>query len=91
MAKVSGLQLIKPRFDWDYREKVTEIEQFKADSKIIFDVPLSELKDKQCAGLIVNWLGREATQIPQWRLILAPQMMFLKHWKRYLDQSQTIL
>ena len=35
----------------------------KTDCKILFDGPLSDLKDKQKAGLIVNWLGREATHI----------------------------
>ena len=35
----------------------------KADCKILFEGPLSDLKDKQWAGLIINWLGREATQI----------------------------
>ena len=63
MSNVSGLQLVKPRFKWDAKDKLTEIEQFKADCKILFDGPLSDLKDKQCAGLIVNWLGREVTQI----------------------------
>ena len=29
----------------------------------MFNGPLCDLKDKQCAGLLVNWLGREATQI----------------------------
>ena len=42
---------------------MTEIEQFKADYKILFDGPLCNLKNKQRAGLIINWLGREATQI----------------------------
>ena len=64
MSKVSGLQLVKPRFDWKAHDKLTEIEQFKADCKILFKGPLSDLKDKQWAGLIINWLGREATQIP---------------------------
>ena len=63
MSKVSGLQLVKPKFKWDARDKLTEIEQFKAGCKILFDGPLSDLKDKQKAGLIVNWLGREATHI----------------------------
>ena len=44
-------------------DKLTEIKQFKADCKIIIDGPLCDLNDKQLAGLIVNWLGREATQI----------------------------
>ena len=63
MSKVLGLQLVKPRFDWEACDKLTEIEQFKADCRIILDGLLGDLKDKQCAGLIVNWLGREATQI----------------------------
>ena len=42
---------------------MTEIEQFKADCIILFDSPLSNLKDKQCTGLIINWLCRGATQI----------------------------
>ena len=63
MSKVSGLQLVKPSFDWGSRDKLTEIEQFKADCKILFDGPLCDLKEKQRAGLIVNWLVREATQI----------------------------
>ena len=54
---------MKPRFDWEACDKLTETEQFKADCKILFEGPLSDLKDKQRAGLIINWLGREATQI----------------------------
>ena len=63
MSKVSVLQLVKPRFEWDACDKLTEIEQFKMDCKISFDGPLSNLKNKQCTVLIVNWLGREVTQI----------------------------
>ena len=54
---------MKPKFDWEAHNKLTEIEQFKADCKILFEGPLSDLKDKQWAGLIINWLGREANQI----------------------------
>ena len=69
-----------------------EIEQFKADCRILFDGPLCDLKDKQQAGLIINWLGREATQI----LVsvgsdVNSPMKCLKHWKRSLDLSQTRL
>ena len=60
---VPGLQLVKPKFDWEACDKLTEIEQFKADCKILFEGQLSDLKNKQQAGLIINWLGREATQI----------------------------
>ena len=53
----------KPVFDWGVSDKLTELEQFKADCEILFNGPLCDLKEKQRAGLIVNWLGREATQI----------------------------
>ena len=63
MSRVGGLQLSKPVFDWSVSDKLTELEQFKADCDILFNGPLCDLKEKQRAGLIVNWLGREATQI----------------------------
>ena len=63
MSRVGGLQLSKPVFDWNVSNKLTELEQFKADCEILFNGPLYNLKEKQRAGLIVNWLGREATQI----------------------------
>ena len=53
----------KPSFDWGANDKLTELEQFKADCDLLFNGPLCDLKEKQRAGLLVNWLGREATQI----------------------------
>ena len=63
MARLGGLQLSKPSFDWGASDKLTELEQFKAGCEILFNGPLCDLKEKQRAGLLVNWLGREATQI----------------------------
>ena len=63
MARLGGLQMVKPSFDWGASDKLTELEQFKADCQILFNGPLCDLKEKQRAGLLVNWLGREATQI----------------------------
>ena len=63
MAKLGGLQFSKPIFDWESRDKLTELEQFKADCRILFGGPLSDLKEKRRACLLVNLLGREATQI----------------------------
>ena len=57
------MQLSKPSFDWGASDKLTELEQFKADCDILFNGPLCDLKEKQRAGLLINWLGREATQI----------------------------
>ena len=47
MSKVSRLQLVKPRFEWDAHDKLTEIKQFNADCKILFEGPLSDLKDRE--------------------------------------------
>ena len=63
MARLGGLQIVKPSFDWGARDKLNELEQFKVDCHILFNGPLCDLKEKQWAGLLVNWLGREATQI----------------------------
>ena len=63
MAKIGGLQMVKATFDWGVKDKLTELEQFKADCNILFNGPLCDLKERQWAGLLVNWLGREATQI----------------------------
>ena len=63
MSKVGGLQFSRPAFDWVLKDNLTELGQFKADCHILFSGPLCDLKDKQRAGLLINWLGREATQI----------------------------
>ena len=63
MSKVGGLQFSRPVFDWDSKDKLTELGQFKADFHILFSGPLCDLKEKQRAGLLINWLGRQATQI----------------------------
>ena len=63
MSKVGGLQFSRPVFDWDAKDKLTELSQFKADCNILFTGPLCDLKEKQRAGLLINWLGRQATQI----------------------------
>ena len=43
--------------------KLPELEQFKADCHILFNGPLCDLKERQRAGLLVNWIGREAIQL----------------------------
>ena len=63
MSKLGDLQFSTPAFDWDSKDKLTELGQFKVDCHILFLGPLCDLKDKQRAGLLINWLGREATQI----------------------------
>ena len=60
MARFSGLNLAKPRFKWD---RLTELEHFKEDCRILFEGPLSDMREKSKAGLIINWLGRDAAQV----------------------------
>ena len=78
----------KPVFDWSVSDKLTELEQFKADCEILFNGPLCDLKEKQRAELIVNWLGREATQIlTSIESNVDTPSDVMKHWKRCSGQS----
>ena len=63
MAKFSGLNLAKPRFEWDSNDRLTELKHFKEDCRILFDGPLVDMKEKPKVGLIINWLGRDAAQV----------------------------
>ena len=51
------MQFNKPRFDWEAKDCLSELEQFKQECLVLFDEPLSEMKDAQKAGLVVNWIG----------------------------------
>ena len=59
--KMSGMQFNKPRFDWEAKDRLLELEQFKQECNVLFQGPLSEMKDPQKAGLIVNWISRQCT------------------------------
>ena len=56
-----GMQFNKPRFDWDVKDRLSKLEQFREEFNVLFQGPLSEMKDPQKAGLIVNWIGRQCT------------------------------
>ena len=51
------MQFNKPKFDWEAKDCLSELEQFKQECSVLFQGPLSEMKDAQKAGLIVNWIG----------------------------------
>ena len=53
----------KPKFDWEARDHLSELEQFKQERSVLFHSPLSETKDAQKAGLIVNWIGHQCTMM----------------------------
>ena len=40
MSKVGGLQFSRPAFDWESKDKLTELGQFKADCHVLFSGPL---------------------------------------------------
>ena len=57
------MQFNKPRFDWEAKDRLLELEQFKQECNVLFQGPLSEMKYPQKAGLIVNWIGRQCTMM----------------------------
>ena len=61
--KMSGMQFNKPRFDWEAEDRLLESEQFKQECNVLFQGPLSDMKDTQKAGLIVNWISRQCTMM----------------------------
>ena len=52
-----AMQFNKPRFDWGAKDRLSELEQFKQECSVLFQGPLSKMKDAQKAGLIINWIG----------------------------------
>ena len=56
-----SMQFNKSKFDWEAKGHLSELEQFKKECSVLFDGPLSEIKDQQKAGLIVNWIGCQCT------------------------------
>ena len=58
-----AMQFNKPKFDWEARDHLSELEWFKQECSVLFDGPLSEMKDAQKAGLIINWVGHKCTMM----------------------------
>ena len=54
-----AMQFNKPRFDWEMKDDLSELEKFKQECSVLFQGPLGEMKDAQKAGLVVNWIGRQ--------------------------------
>ena len=54
-----AMQFNKPKFDWEVKDRLSELEQFKQECSVLFHGPLSEMKDSKKAGLIVNRIGRQ--------------------------------
>ena len=56
-----SMQFNKPKFNWEAKDCLSELEQFKQECSVLFDGPLSEMKDAQKADLVVNWIGHQYT------------------------------
>ena len=54
-----AMQFNKLKFDWEAKDCLSELEQFKQECSVLFQGPLSEMKDAHKAGLIVNWIGHQ--------------------------------
>ena len=54
-----AMQFNKPRFDWEVKDCLSELEQFKQECSVLFHGPLAKMKDAQKAGLIVNWIEQQ--------------------------------
>ena len=56
---MAGLNYYKPKFNWEALDKLSELDRFRSECKVLFEGPLDECPPKQ-AGLVVHWLGSEA-------------------------------
>ena len=82
---MSGMQFNKPRFDWEAKDRLLELEQLKRECNVLFQGPLSEIKDPQKAGLIVNWIGRQCTMMLH-SMNVNLLILYLRHWKIFSCQ-----
>ena len=80
-----SMQFNKPKFDWEVKDWLSELEQFKQECSVLFDGPLSEMKDPQKADLVVNWIGCQCTMNFHWMGITLD-----KH-KTVFDSLESIL
>ena len=53
-----SMQFNKPRFNWEAKDRLSELEQFKQECSVLFDGPLSEMKDQQKAKRTDHKLDR---------------------------------
>ena len=82
------MQFNKPKFNWEAKDRLSELEQFKQECSVLFQGPLSEMKDTQKAGLIVNWIGRQCIMTLH-SMGVELDRLYLTALKGYLDQKVT--
>ena len=57
---IASLNYYKPKLNWDILDKLSELDRFKSECKVLFNRPLDESPPNRQAGLVVNWLGSKA-------------------------------
>ena len=57
------MQFNKPKFNWEAKDRLSELDHFKQECSVLFHGPLSDMKDQQKAGLVVSWIGRQCTMM----------------------------
>ena len=62
VATMTSYQINRSKFDWEATDKLTELQNFKEECKILYeDGPYKKLDPKEKVGLVINWFGRRAT------------------------------
>ena len=57
---MAELNYYRPKFNWDALDKLSELDRFKSECKVLFNGPLDEFPPNRQAGVVVNWLESEA-------------------------------
>ena len=61
---MANYQINRPKFNWDAKEKLVELENFKINMTILSDGPYHKMENNEKKmSNVLNWLGRQATQV----------------------------
>ena len=88
-----AMQFNKTRFNWEANDCLSELEQFKQECSVLFQGLLSEMKDAQKAGPVVNWIGRQCvmTLHPMSIELDKPKTVFYSLEKNFWPESSQTL
>ena len=60
---MANYHINKPKFNWNCKDRLIELENFKTNVNILFNGPYKKMEKDERASLVLNWLGRQATII----------------------------
>ena len=60
---MANYQINRPKFNCNTKENLVELENFKTDVTILFDGLYHKMENYEKMSIVLNWLGRQATQI----------------------------